>query len=81
VVGADGVLGAAVDGVEVDGEDGVMLEVPGEEGAAGVTTPGAGADAAVVAGRFGQPVRKIVRASRGAASSVPRRCAISTLPW
>src|SRR5512138_1271978 len=81
-LGAGGVvLGAAVEGATGDGV------IPGAgvvEGAAaeGLGEPeGAGAEAAVVAGRFGQPTRKRERAITGTASSsaLPRRCAMSPI--
>src|ERR1700730_5728905 len=80
-LGAGGEVGLAVDGATGDGVidgDGVV------EGAAaeGVGEPvGAGAEAAVVAGRLGQPTRKRERAITGTASSsaLPRRCAISPI--
>src|ERR1700730_2648311 len=70
-LGAGGWPGA-VDGATGDGA------IEGE----GVGAPvGAGAEAAVVAGRFGQPTRKSERASTGTASSsaLPRRCAMSPI--
>src|SRR4029077_700919 len=71
----------AVDGATGDG----VIEGEGVvDGAAaeGVGAPvGAGAEAAVVAGCFGQPTRKSERASTGTASSsaLPRRCAMSPI--
>jgi hypothetical protein len=65
---AGGVLGVAVEGgvVVVGGVAGVMTTAGGE---------GGGAEAAVVAGRFGHPTRKSARTSRGATrSKLPRRC-------
>src|ERR1700732_359917 len=79
-LGAGGWPGA-VDGATGDG----VIEGEGVvDGAAaeGVGAPvGAGAEAAVVAGRFGQPTRKSERASTGTASSsaLPRRCAMSPI--
>src|ERR1700681_2103512 len=79
-LGAGGEVGLAVDGATGDGVidgDGVV------EGAAeGVGEPvGAGAEAAVVAGRLGHPTRKRETAITGTASSsaLPRRCAISPI--
>src|SRR5689334_4391094 len=79
-LGAGGWPGA-VDGATGEG----VIEGEGVvDGAAaeGVGAPvGAGAEAAVVAGRFGQPTRKSERASTGTASSsaLPRRCAMSPI--
>jgi len=74
------VLGAAVEGATGDG----VIAPPGEvvEGAAddGGAPVGGGAEAAVVAGRFGHPARKRERTSTGATSSaLPRRCAMSQI--
>src|SRR3984893_16268522 len=80
-LGAGGEVGLAVDGATGDGViegDGVVDGAAAE----GVGAPvGAGAEAAVVAGRFGQPTRKSERASTGTASSsaLPRRCAMSPI--
>ncbi len=80
-LGAGGVVvpavgGATGDGV-IDGDgvvDGAVAEGAGEP-------VGGGAEAAVVAGRFGQPTRKRERASTGTANSsaLPRRGAMSPI--
>src|SRR5690242_3899027 len=79
-LGAGGVVG------EVDGAtgDGVIEGDGAVDGAAadGAGEPvGGGAEAAVVAGRFGQPTRKSERASTGTANSsaLPRRGAMSPI--
>src|SRR5512146_943568 len=80
-LGAGGVVLGAVEGATGDG----VIEGEGAvEGAAaeGLGEPvGGGAEAAVVAGRLGQPTRKRERAITGTASSsaLPRRCAMSPI--
>src|SRR5262250_613326 len=82
--GRGGVAGAAVAGAGVAGTgagaavEGLVLGAAGV-GCTGagaiVDAVGAGAEAAVVAGRFGQPVTISIRARRGSRrGKVPRRC-------
>src|SRR5581483_8118598 len=80
-LGAGGVVVPAVGGATGDGVidgDGVVDGAAAE----GAGDPvGGGAEAAVVAGRFGQPTRKRERASTGTANSsaLPRRGAMSPI--
>src|SRR5882672_9989170 len=81
-LGAGGVvLGAAVAGASGAGVIAPPRVSPPVEGAADEGAPvGGGAEAAVVAGRFGHPARKRERTSTGATSSAfPRRCAMSQI--